>query len=73
MARAGGLSRLGRTLYPNLHDRRLAEERRRAYAIIAAAAARVSTKQETAGSGNPTVSTTFDCVDGLSGCNSECA
>jgi len=63
---------LGRTLYPSLWDRR-DEQHRRACAAMAAAGARVATKQETGELRTHPVSTTFDLVDGLSGCNTECA
>jgi hypothetical protein len=68
-----GLSHHGRILYPDLHERRVRDAHRRASAVIAAAAARVRTKQDPARSSNRAGSPPPTAVDGRDGCKTECA
>lgn len=65
--------RLGRVLYPALYERRDAEHHRRASQAIAAAAARVHTKQDPASASTKTGSTIYTDLRSGSGCSTECA
>jgi hypothetical protein len=66
--------RLGLVAATSLRARAVdSDVHRRACAVIAAAAASVATKQETARTGIQAASTTSTVSESVSGCNAECA